>query len=116
VKKHPTPSATVSGEHVERGRPGRSNTIIDGGTIVAGRAAAMVQVSTRPVTRMPKWVIYCEVCNRPAPYAEIDRASINLANPTAKKPILPDEGDRWDCPFCKKESRVRGCDITYSYA
>ena len=76
----------------------------------------MVQVSARSVTRMPKWVIYCAQCNRPATYAEIDSASIDLADPTAKKPILPDEGDRWDCPFCKKESPVRECDLTYSYA
>jgi len=78
--------------------------------------AAMVLVSARSVTRMPKWVIYCAQCNRPATYVEIDSASIDLADPTAKKPILRDEGDRWDCPFCKKESRVRGCDLTYSYA
>jgi hypothetical protein len=82
----------------------------------AGGKAAMVQVSARSVTRMPKWVIYCAQCNRPATYAEIDSASIDLADPTAKKPILPDEGDRWDCPFCKKESPVRECDLTYSYA
>jgi hypothetical protein len=56
---------------------------------------------------MPKWVIYCSECNRPATYAEIDSASIDLADPTVKKPILSDEGDKWDCPFCKKESRVR---------
>ena len=82
----------------------------------AGGAAAMVPISTRPVTRMPKWVIYCAECNRPATYAEIDSASIDLADPSVKKPVLPDEGDKWDCPFCKKETRVRECDLTYSYA
>jgi hypothetical protein len=116
VGEHPTSSAKVSGEHVERRTPSRSKTSINGGTIEAGGAAAMVQISTRPVTKMPKWVIYCSECNRPATYAEIDSASIDLADPTVKKPILSDEGDKWDCPFCKKESRVRECDLTYSYA
>jgi hypothetical protein len=101
---------------VERGTPSQSKRVVDAGTIQAGGAAALVQISARSVTRMPKWVIYCAQCNRPATYAEIDSGSIDLADPTAKKPILRDAGDNWDCPFCKKESRVRECDLTYSYA
>jgi len=53
---------------------------------------------------MPKWVIYCSECNRPATYAEVDSASIDLADPSFKKPILPGEGDTWDCPFCNHAS------------
>jgi hypothetical protein len=116
VEEHQTNSAKINRERVERGTPSGSKTTIDAGTIEAGGTAALVQVSARPVTRMPKWVIYCAVCNRPATYAEIDSASIDLADPTVKKPILRDEGDKWDCPFCRKESRVRECDLTYSYA
>jgi hypothetical protein len=116
VEGHQTSSAKVSRERVERRTPSRSKTSIDAGTMEAGGAAAMVPISTRPVTKMPKWVIYCAECNRPATYAEIDSASIDLADPSVKKPVLPDEGDKWDCPFCKKETRVRECDLTYSYA
>jgi hypothetical protein len=76
----------------------------------------MVAISARSVRNMPKWVVYCTECNRPSTYVEIRDKSLDLANPTAKKPILSDEGDKWGCPYCKRESRVRECDLTYSYS
>jgi hypothetical protein len=68
------------------------------------------------VLGMPKWVVYCGQCNRASPYNEIDVSTIDLASPTAKKPELPSNGERWECPFCKKKSHVRECDLTYSHA
>jgi hypothetical protein len=65
---------------------------------------------------MPKWVVYCEECNRPSIYVEVDISTMDLTAPKAKKPILPVEGDKWHCPRCKRESRVRDCDLTYSHA
>ena len=76
----------------------------------------MVQISERAVTSMPKWVVYCEECNCPSIYVEIDSSTMDLTAPRAKKPLLPVEGDRWACPRCKRESRVRDCDLTYSHA
>jgi hypothetical protein len=81
-----------------------------------GGVSALVQISARAVTNMPKWVAYCKECNRPSIYVEVDTATMDLAAPKAKKPLLPVEGDRWDCPLCKRESRVRECDLTYSHA
>jgi hypothetical protein len=65
---------------------------------------------------MPKWIVYCTECNRPSTYVEIRDKSIDLANPMAKKPALSNEGDKRDCPYCKRELRVRECDLTYSYS
>ncbi|HLZ90508.1 MAG TPA: hypothetical protein VKQ28_02245 [Candidatus Acidoferrum sp.] len=71
---------------------------------------------------MPKWVAYCRLCNRPSAYREIDPempALVTLflsASPAVRKPALPQEGDRWLCPFCKKASNVKPCDLTFSYA
>jgi hypothetical protein len=79
-----------------------------------GGAAALVQVLARTVKGMPKWVVYCGQCNRPSTYNEIDVSTIDLAAPTAKKPPL--KGDRWECPYCKRKSRIRDCDLTYSHA
>jgi hypothetical protein len=66
--------------------------------------------------RMPKWVVYCGQCNRPSTYNEIDVSTIDLAAPTAKKPILPRQGERRECPLCKRKFQVRDCDLTYSHA
>ena len=70
---------------------------------------------------MPKWIVYCRQCNRPSPYREInssqteDDAIVREASPSVKKPALPANGDRRECPFCKRESRIEHCDLTYSY-
>lgn len=120
MRKHPTYSAKVSGEFVaelfEQGRADLQREIVDYRPSEAGGAAALVAISARSVTSMPKWIVYCTECNRPSTYLEIRDKSIDLANPTAKKPILAEEGDKWGCPYCKRESRVRECDLTYSYS
>jgi hypothetical protein len=82
----------------------------------AGIAVELVQILARAVTRMPKWVVYCGQCNRPSPYNEIDVSTIDLSAPSAKKPALPVKGERWECPYCKRKSKVRECDLTYSHA
>jgi hypothetical protein len=70
---------------------------------------------------MPKWIVYCRQCNRPSTYREIrpshseDDAIVREASPSVKKPALPANGDRRECPFCKRESRIERCDLTYSY-
>jgi len=70
---------------------------------------------------MPKWIAYCRQCNRPSTYSEIDPATDEQASigpddlPSAKKPSLPADGDHRECPFCKRESRIAHCDLTYSY-
>jgi hypothetical protein len=81
-----------------------------------GGGPALVPIYEGTVTNMPKWVVYREECNCPSIYVEIDSATMDLTAPKAKKPLLPMEGDRWACPRCKSESRVRECDLTYSYA
>ena len=86
------------------------------GLVEVGGAAAMVQIFARTIINMPKWVVYCEECNRPSIYVEIDSSTMGLAVPKAKKPLLPAEGDTWACPLCKKASRVRESDLTYSHA
>jgi hypothetical protein len=116
VTPHPTSSAQASGERVEKGSPGLSAATYLAGTVEACCTAAVVQISTGTVTRMPKWVVYCGQCNRPSTYNEIDVSTIDLAAPTAKKPVLPRKGERWECPLCKRESQIRDCDLTYSYA
>ena len=81
----------------------------------AGTAAGWYRL-TKAVTRMPKWVAYCGQCNRPSPYNEIDVSTIDLSAPSAKKPTLPAKGEGWECPYCKRKSQIRDCDLTYSYA
>ena len=103
------------GEFAEYGAPELSATISSAGTMEAGGTAALVQISTRAVTGMPKWIVYCGQCNRPSTYNEIDVSTIDLAAPTAKKPMLPRKGEGWECPFCKRKSQVRECDLTYSH-
>jgi hypothetical protein len=102
------------GEYAEHRAAVLSTAISSAGTMEAG-AAALVQISTRAVIGMPKWVVYCGQCNRPSTYNEIDVSTIDLAAPTAKKPLLPGKGERWECPFCKRKSQVRDCDLTYSH-
>jgi hypothetical protein len=122
VAKHPRSSAKVSRESVEHGEceeyrgPVLPATTNPAGTVEASSAAALVQISTRAVRGMPKWVVYCGQCNRPSPYNEIDVSKMDLAAPSAKKPPLPVKGERWECPFCKRKSLVRECDLTYSHA
>jgi hypothetical protein len=82
----------------------------------ASGAAALAKISARSVRNMPKWIVYCTECNRPSTYVEIRDKSIDLANPMVKKPVLVNEGNKWGCPYCKRESRVRECDLTYSYS
>jgi hypothetical protein len=114
--KHPTSSAKVSGEFVEQGTADLSREIVYCGASEASSAAALAAISARSVTSMPKWIVYCTECNRPSTYVEIRDKNIDLANPMAKKPIVAEEGDKWGCPYCKRESRVRECDLTYSYS
>jgi hypothetical protein len=122
VAKHPSNGAKVSRESLEHGKcleDGArilSATAHSPTTMEAACAAALVQISTRTVLGMPKWVVYCGQCNRPSPYNEIDVSTIDLAAPTAKKPELPSNGERWECPFCKRKSQVRECDLAYSHA
>jgi hypothetical protein len=121
VEEHPRSSAKVSRECVEHrgytnnGAAVLPATVNPAGTMEAVDAAALVQISTRAVTGMPKWVVYCGQCNRPSVYNEIDVSTIDLAAPTAKKPMLPGKGEGWECPFCKRKSQVRDCDLTYSH-
>lgn len=71
---------------------------------------------------MPKWVAYCRRCNRASTYQKIDLATpgltslIGCALPTVKKPELPAEGQKWECPYCKRESSIKVSDLTFSYA
>lgn len=71
---------------------------------------------------MPKWIVYCRQCNRPSAYRDIDpempalATLLDSASPTVKKPELPNDGDRWQCPYCKKPSKIKQCDLTFSYA
>jgi len=65
---------------------------------------------------MPKWIVYCTECNRPSTYVEIRDKNEDPEHPKAKKPVLSSEGNKWGCPYCKRESRVRECDLTYSYS
>ena len=70
---------------------------------------------------MPKWVAYCRRCNRPSTFQRIDLANPALtallrgAFPTVKKPNLPAEGEKWECPYCKRESSIKLSDLTFSY-
>jgi hypothetical protein len=72
--------------------------------------------------RMPKWIVYCRQCNRPSAYQDIDpeipavTALLASASPSVKKPLLPEDGNRWECPFCKKSSHIKECDLTFSYS
>lgn len=104
------------GECAEHGAPVLSATTTYAGKMAAGRAAALVQVFARTVKGMPKWVVYCGQCNRPSTYNRIDDSTIDLAAPAAKKPSLPVKGDGWECPLCKRKSKIRDCDLTYSHA
>jgi len=121
VAQHPRSSAKVSpecvehGECAEYGAPELPATSIYTGTMEAGGAAALVPVFARTVKGMPKWVVYCGQCNRPSTYNRIDVSAIDLAAPTAKKPPLPVKGEGWECPYCKRKSRIRDCDLTYSH-
>ena len=103
------------GERPEYGAPELSAAINRAGTMEVGGAATLVPIFTRTVIGMPKWVVYCGQCNRPSTYNEIDVSTIDLAAPTAKKPMLPGKDERWECPFCKRKSQVRDCDLTYSH-
>jgi hypothetical protein len=113
---HPTDSAKLSRESGAQGTAELFGEIVDCGAMETGSAAAMAAISARSVRKMPKWIVYCTECNRPSTYVEIRDKSIDLANPMAKKPALSEQGDTWGCPYCKRESRVRECDLTYSYS
>lgn len=65
---------------------------------------------------MPKWVAYCQECDRCSTFRKIDLSNFDLAAPQLKKPLLPADGENWHCPICKRETRVRNCDLTYSHA
>ena len=65
---------------------------------------------------MPKWVAYCPECDHCSPFRKIDVTTLDLAAPKLKKPVLPADGESWYCPVCKRETRVRDCDLTYSHA
>lgn len=65
---------------------------------------------------MPKWVAYCPECDRCSPFRKIDPATVDLAAPEIKKPVLPAGGEDWHCPRCNRDTRVRNCDLTYSHA
>jgi len=38
------------------------------------------------------------------------------ALPAVKKPELPAAGQKWECPYCKRESSIKVSDLTFSYA
>jgi hypothetical protein len=65
---------------------------------------------------MPRWVAYCPKCDHGSPFKKIDPSSLDLAAPSAKKPSLPVGGEIWHCPNCKRETRIRDCDLAYSHA
>src|SRR5882724_10225506 len=65
---------------------------------------------------MPKWVAYCPECDHCSPFRKIDISTLDLATPKLKKPVLPAGGESWLCPICKRQTRVRDCDLTYSHA
>jgi len=65
---------------------------------------------------MPKWVAYCPECDHCSPFRKIDVTTLDLAAPQLRKPVLPADGESWYCPVCKRQTRVRDCDLTYSHA
>lgn len=65
---------------------------------------------------MPKWVAYCQECDHVSDFQKIAPSALDLAAPKAKKPVLPPDGETWHCPVCKRQTRVRECDLTYSHA
>jgi hypothetical protein len=65
---------------------------------------------------MPKWVAYCQECDHVSEFKKIALSALDLAVPKAKKPVLPPNGELWNCPVCKRQTRVRDCDLTYSHA
>src|SRR5467141_4641755 len=70
----------------------------------------------RGTMTMPKWIAYCQECDRASTFRKIDPSTLDLAAPKLKKPALPEGGETWNCPACKRQTRVRDCDVTYSHA
>jgi hypothetical protein len=61
---------------------------------------------------MAQWVFYCDECNVPFTYSEIQNDGPGLFAVEAK-PEIAAEGINLDCPNCKKPSIFRRHQLVY---
>jgi hypothetical protein len=68
---------------------------------------------------MPKWVVICPKCSHQLTYAEVEehvRESMRrdpIVNMT--RPRIEPGGQEQKCSYCKREIKIKACDLTYSY-
>ena len=65
---------------------------------------------------MPRWVALCLGCKKAFTHSRIALAFLQSPDQfPARKPVLPQNGEKKICPKCRRVVLVRSCDLCYSF-